>query len=87
VIDKLAAAGIPYKDPSRLVLIWLRSVHETGPSKMFDSFRDYRAFARGTAAATWATGGRLLRGYGPAQGSLAMPVSESFFARLAGYQN
>jgi hypothetical protein len=46
VIDKLAAAGIPYKDPSRLVLIWLRSVHETGPSKMFDSFRDYRAFAR-----------------------------------------
>ena len=65
----------------------LRNVHETGNSKMFDSLRDYRSFSRAesfeqTAVATWASGGRLLRGHGPAQGVLAMPVSDSFFALL-----
>lgn len=87
VVESVLLRPLPYKDSARLVSIWLRNVHETGTSKMFASLRDYRAFARAhsfeqTAVATWATGGRLLRGYGPAQDILAIPVSESFFALL-----
>jgi predicted permease len=87
IVEAVLLRPLPYKDPSRLVSVWLRNVHETGTSKMFDSLRDYHAFARAhsfeqRAAATWATGGRLLRGYGPAREILAMPVSESFFTLL-----
>ncbi|MCC7340861.1 MAG: ABC transporter permease, partial [Bryobacterales bacterium] len=86
IVEAVLLRPLPYRDPSRLV-VYLRNVHETGTSKMFASLRDYRVFARAhsfeqAAAATWATGGRLLRGYGQAQDILAMPVSESFFALL-----
>jgi putative ABC transport system permease protein len=87
IVEAVLLRPLPYRHSSRLVVVYLRNVHETGTSKMFASLRDYRAFERArsfeqTAAGTWATGGRLLRGHGPAHDILAMPVSESFFALL-----
>ena len=72
MVEAVLLRPLPYQDSTRLVSVWLRDVHATGTSKMFDSWRDYRAFSRArsfevTAAATWATGGRLLRGHGPAK--------------------
>jgi predicted permease len=87
MVEAVLLRPLPYKESTRLVSVWLRNVHETGTSKMFDSWRDYRAFSQArnfelTAAATWATPGRLLRGYGSAREIMAMPVSETFFALL-----
>src|SRR5215469_9985373 len=87
IFDAVLLRPLPYRDPSRLVAVWMRNIHETGTSKIFDSLRDYRGIAQAhsfeqTAAATWAVGGRILRGYGPAREILALPVSESFFGLL-----
>src|SRR5439155_10934680 len=50
--------------------------------------RDFEIWKSGSrsfeklAPATWATGGRIFRGAGPAQGVLAMPVRLDFFSLL-----
>lgn len=87
IVNAVLLQPLTYREPSRLVIVYLRNVRETGTSKMFSSARDYRAFAQARsfeliAAATWATGGRLLKGWGPAREILAMPASESFFSLL-----
>lgn len=88
IVQAVLLQPLPYGDPSRLVAIWDRNLRDSGISKMFDSYQDYREVAQHaksldqTAAATWAVAGRLLTGHGPARDILAMPVSESFFPLL-----
>jgi putative ABC transport system permease protein len=79
---------LPYKEPSRLVVIWDRNLRDTGVSKNFDSFEDFRELEdhaksfEQVAAATWAVNGRILERNGSTQEVLAEPVSESFFPLL-----
>jgi predicted permease len=88
VVQAVLLQPLPYKNPSRLVAIWDKNVRDSGISKMFDSFQDFREYTQHAhsfeevAAATWAVSGRLLSGRGFTQGVLAMPVSESFFPLL-----
>jgi predicted permease len=88
IVEAVLLQPLPYKDSSRLVAIWDKNVRDSGISKMFDSFADFREVANHAstidqvAAATWAVGGRLLSGHGPTHDVLAMPVSESFFPLL-----
>jgi predicted permease len=88
IVNAVLLEPLPYRDPSRLVAIWDRNVRDSGVSKNFDSFQDFREVSQHAssfdevAAATWAVSGRLLSGHGFTRGVLAMPVSESFFSLL-----
>ncbi|MGH9664542.1 MAG: ABC transporter permease, partial [Bryobacteraceae bacterium] len=88
IVNGVLLQPLPYKDPGRLVAIWEKNGKEKGLSKLFDTYRDFEqwstqahSFER-VAAATWAAGGRVLTGRGPAKTVLAIPVSASFFSTL-----
>lgn len=88
IVNGVLLQPLPYKDAGRLVAIWEKNEKDKGPSKLFDSYRDFeqwsaqaQSFER-VAAATWAAGGRVLTGRGPAKTVLTIPVSASFFSTL-----
>ncbi|MBV8864384.1 MAG: ABC transporter permease, partial [Acidobacteriaceae bacterium] len=88
IVDAVLLQQLPYKEPSQLVAIWDKHVRDSGVSKMFDSFADFRNLAEhakafnSVAAATWAVNWKLLSGYGSTREVFAIPVSESFFSLL-----
>ncbi len=91
LIQAVLLRPLPYKDSEHLVAVWNRLAQEKGVSKVFDSYRElliYRDKSQtleSIAGASWATGGRILAGRGPARNVLAMPVTADFF-KLLGIQ-
>ncbi len=66
IVQAVLLEPLPYKDPSRLVAIWDRNLRDSGVSKMFSSFKDFRELADHAksfdqvAAATWAVTKHIL---------------------------
>ncbi len=88
VVDAVLLRPLQYRDPERLVAIWNRNLKDSGPSKLFQGYRDFETYSRNArsfeavSAATWAVGGQLWTGHGPAREVFAMPVDASFFSTL-----
>jgi putative ABC transport system permease protein len=87
IVNAILLHPLPYKNPHRLVIIWENSLHNLKAPPFFDSYSDFeiwkhaRSFEQ-LSPATWATGGALLTGAGPARDVLAMPVGLDFFRLL-----
>ena len=88
VVNAILLHPLPYPHPDRLVVIWEKLARDPGSPPVFDSYRDFQTWKKNShsfdllAPATWATGGQILTGFGPARDVLAMPVGIDFFALL-----
>ncbi len=88
IVNAVLLHPLPYPNADRLVVIWEKLTRDPKGPPVFDSYRDFqiwksqsRSFER-LAPATWATGGRILTGSGPARDVLAMPAGIDFFSLL-----
>jgi putative ABC transport system permease protein len=87
IVQAVLLRPLPYRDPSRLVLTFVRPVHDKDTG-FFVQYRDFQEWSRKNrsyetmAAATWARGPRFLLGRGAPQSILAIPVTVDFFSML-----
>jgi putative ABC transport system permease protein len=87
MVDGVLLRPLSYREPGRLVAIWDRGVRDENLSKVFASYADFDDYRSARsfdaiAAATWATGARILTNPGPPTQMLAIPVSAGFFSML-----
>src|SRR5579872_6055935 len=90
-LEAVLLRPLPYRDSSRLVVIWERQKQAKGITKLFDLYSDYENWKttstsfEGFAAVSWspqASPQRILTGHGPARTVFTVPVSADFFALL-----
>jgi len=78
-------APLPYRDSTRIVVIYDREARATGLSKLMDIYQDFEAYRDHSqsfdriAGLTWIAGNPTLTGFGPSRKSIRLrPHSTSF---------
>jgi len=88
LVNGVLLRPLPYANADRLVMILARSLSNPLLSKNFASYADYKEFSAHAqsferfAAVSWAQGGKILTGRGPARGVVLNLVTTDFFSML-----
>jgi predicted permease len=88
VVDAVLLRPLPYRNASRLVVVWQTDAAHRGTGAWFDPYREFELWQRGSrsfeklAAMSWATEGKTLVWHGKPVGILALPTSTDFFSML-----
>ncbi len=88
IVNAVLLHPLPYKHADRLIVIWEKLARDPKGPPVFDSYRDFETWKTSSrsfeqlAPATWATGGQIVTGIGPARDVLAMPAGIDFFSLL-----
>src|SRR5437764_1283257 len=88
VVDAVLLRSLPYKNPSRLTIIWQTDAAHRASGAWFDTYREFEEWAQHSksferlAALTWARVPPTVRLHGKLERVLGIPVTSGFFSTL-----